>query len=311
MAVALQMRPEVALWSASERVLSAVTNRSTRAMYRKALSDLLSWCDKFQSPSLSARVVQNHISYLRKHGYSRSTINQRIVAIRKLARKAGEIGLLPLEEVVAIARLKGVKVSGAVRHSLTKDQCEALINIPDPRTMKGKRDRALLAVLLGCALRRSELLALEVEFLRQTAGGWFFNNVSGRGGRRRRVLVPPWVREALGVWITAAGITKGPIFRRLNTDGSVTDVRICGQTVLSTVTKYGHNIGLTVKPDDLRRACAKLCQLEGAGLEQIQLLLGHSTVQVTQEFLGVRPGGPTPANDMLGLKWRREKTLAS
>ena len=90
---------------------------------------------------------------------SHSTINQRLSAIRKLAMEAADNGFMPSELATGISRVRGAKQSG-IRSGqwLTREQAEKLISAPDAATMKGKRDRALLAVLVGCGLRR--ILAL-------------------------------------------------------------------------------------------------------------------------------------------------------
>jgi integrase len=81
--------------------------------------------------------------------------------------------------------------------------------------------------------------------------------------------------------------------------------------ILSIVSGYGKQIGMEIKPRDLRRTCARLCRGSGADLEQIQLFLGHSSIQITEQFLGRRENVSSPPNDGLGLRWRRAKKLAS
>jgi integrase len=76
--------------------------------------------------------------------------------------------------------------------------------------MEGKRDRAILAVLLGCALRRSELAALECGHIQQRDGRWVLVDLVGKGKRIRTVPIPPFVKVAIDAW-TAAGLIRGPI----------------------------------------------------------------------------------------------------
>jgi len=59
-----------------------------------------------------------------------------------------------------------------------------------PETLKGKRDRAMLALLVGCGLRRAELLSLEVDQIEQREGRWVIPDLAGKGNRRRTVPVP-------------------------------------------------------------------------------------------------------------------------
>src|SRR3954447_18557356 len=66
---------------------------------------------------------------------------------------------------------------------------------PDPETLKGKRDRAILAILLGCGLRRRELADLEFTHLQQREEHWAIVDLVGKGGHIRTVPVPEWVRK--------------------------------------------------------------------------------------------------------------------
>ena len=79
--------------------------------------------------------------------------------------------------------------------------------------------RAILAVLLGCALRRSELAALECGDIQQRDGRWVFVDLVGKGKRIRTVPVPPFVKVATDAWTAAAGLSEGPIGGKLATPG--------------------------------------------------------------------------------------------
>jgi len=92
-----------------------------------------------------------------------ATINLWLAAIRRLAYEASDAGLLSPELVAGIRRVKGVKQLGhRVGNWLTARQGRLLLSAPDRSTMRGKRDAAMLALLLGWGLRRSELAALDM-----------------------------------------------------------------------------------------------------------------------------------------------------
>ena len=73
--------------------------------------------------------------------------------------------------------------------------------------------------------------------------------------------------------------------------------------MLDVVKEYGEPLGIRVRPHDLRRTCAKLCRAGGGDLEQIQLLLGHASIQTTERYLGARQNLADAPNDRLGLGW--------
>src|SRR4029079_14859223 len=161
--------PAPAGLAAVERlVLDAVQSPATRLQYAKALRDFFAWRAGQGSPAFSRALVQAHRAALESRGYAPATVNQRLAAIKKLAREAAANGLLDPATAAGIAQVPGVKQSGTrAGNWLTREQAQALLDRPDPRTRKGRRARALLALLLGCALRRSEAAALTVADLQQ------------------------------------------------------------------------------------------------------------------------------------------------
>src|SRR5581483_6782364 len=195
-------------------VLDAVSSPSTRQMYGKALADFFRWRAEQGSPLFSRAAVQAHRAVLESKGYAPSTINQRLAAIKKLAREAAANGLLDAGVAAAIDAVPGVKQSGSrVGNWLTRKQAEALINCPDPATLKGKRDRALLALLVGCGLRRGEAVALTFDHIQQRDGRWVIVDLRGKHGRLRSIPVPAWVKQAVDFWCLAGGVTDGRILR--------------------------------------------------------------------------------------------------
>ena len=96
---------------------------------------------------------------------------------------------------------------------LTAEEARRFWQAPSPDTIKGRRDRAILAILLGCGLRRWELADLEFTHLQRRDEHWAIVDLVGKGGHIRTVPVPDWVKAALDLWVVAAGISAGRLFR--------------------------------------------------------------------------------------------------
>jgi site-specific recombinase XerD len=110
-----------------------------------------------------------------------STINQLLAAVRRLAYEASDAGLLSLDLAAGIKPVKGGKQVGVrLGNWLTAEQGRALVEAPSVETLRGKRDRAILAVLLGCGLRRSELVHLKLEDVQQREGHWAIVDLVGK-----------------------------------------------------------------------------------------------------------------------------------
>jgi len=183
--------PPAGLAAVERLVLDAVPSPATRLQYAKALRDFFAWRAGQGSPAFTRALVQAHRAALESRGYAPATVNQRLAAIKKLAREAAANGLLDAAVAAAIDQVPGARQSGTrAGNWLTKAQAEALINCPDPATLKGTRDRALLALLVGCGLRRAEAVALTVEHIQQRDGRWVIVDLRGKHGRLRSIAVP-------------------------------------------------------------------------------------------------------------------------
>lgn len=285
-------------------VLDAVSSPLTRAMYGTALDSFFLWWEGQGRPPFARAAVQAHRAWLEQQQYSPSTVNQRLAAIKKLAREAAASGLLAPDVAAGIDQVSGAKLTGnRAGNWLTRDQAQALINLPDAETRKGKRDRAVLGLLVGCALRRSEAAHLNFSDIQQRDGRWVIVDLRGKHGHIRTVPVPGWVKLAVDEWASAAGITEGRLLRSMNRHGAITGSSISPQAILAIISLYGQKLGLKVQAHDARRTCAKLCRTAGGDLEQIQLLLGHASVQTTERYLGTKQDLSDAPNDRLGLHW--------
>jgi integrase len=237
-------------------------------------------------------------------GLGAVSINVRITAVRKLAVEAADNGLLAPELAAGITRVKGVASKGVrLGNWLSIRQAQALLNAPDVTTTKGLRDRAILAVLLGCGLRRSEVAALTVGHVQQRDGRWCIVDLIGKHGRVRTIPMPTWVKVATDAWTTAAGVAEGYVFRPVNRAGQAQGVGLSEKVVWQLLQPYAAAAGVPgIAPHDCRRTCAKLCRAAGGELEQIQLLLGHASVQTTERYLGTKQDLVHAPND--GIKLR-------
>lgn len=284
-------------------VTDAVTSAHTKRAYSRALADFIAWFQQTGQPALNKAVVNAHVAALRTAGVSASSINQRLTAIRKLALEAADNGLIDQATAQAISRVAGVRSEGKrLGNWLSKEQAQALINAPDVSTVKGLRDRAMLAVLLGCGLRREECAGLRMEHIQQREGRWVIVDLIGKRNKVRSVPMPSWAKAAVNAWCSVAGIKSGPVFLSIRRGGHVQQDAMTAQAVRDTVADYAQQVGVNVAPHDLRRTFAKLAHKGGSPIDQIQLSLGHSSIQTTERYLGVNQDLHSAPCDVLGLK---------
>jgi integrase len=215
--------------------------------------------------------------------------------------------LLSPELAIGIRRVKGVKRLGRrIGNWLTQDQAQGLLNAIPPDTLAGKRDAAIIALLLGCGLRRSEVVSLRLDQLQSREGDWVIVDLLGKGGRVRTVPVPYWCKALIDIWLRDSRVTDGKIFRRIWKSKTELGLGVATDVVWCAVRRYAKQIGVDhLAPHDLRRTCARLCHSSGGELEQIQFLLGHASVQTTERYIGCRQKFKDAVND------RFEMSLAS
>jgi hypothetical protein len=177
--------PQVDHWQRLKRlVLDSVSSPITRRVYNLGLDEFFAWYGQEpRSGFIKATVCAWRVA-LEARGLGTVSINVRITAVRKLAVEAADNGLLAPELAAGITRVKGVASKGVrMGNWLSVRQAQTLLNTPDITTTKGLRDRAILAVLLGCGLRRSEVAALTVPHVQQRDGRWCIVDLVGKHGR--------------------------------------------------------------------------------------------------------------------------------
>jgi integrase len=234
---------------------------------------------------------------------SPSTINVRLSAIRKLVGEARRNEMISLEEAANLTDVPNVRQKGTrLGNWLTREQTKELLAVPDRSTLKGKRDYVIIALLVGCALRRRELATLNIEDIQLREGRWVIIDLRGKGGRIRTVAVRIWVKQGINAWMTAAKIEEGRLLRPVSKSGKIQREELGDWAIWSVVEQSSKQIGIEhFGAHDLRRTCAKLCRKNGGDLEQIKFLLGHSSIQTTERYLGSEQEIAVAVNDNLGL----------
>jgi len=228
--------------------------------YQHAIDEFVAWYCSEPRLAFNKTVVLRYRFYLEERGLAPGTINVRMAAVRRLAYEAADSGLLSPALAAGIHRVKGVRKLGSrLGNWLTAGEASALWQLPDDQTLTGKRNRAILAILLGCGLRRRELAELTLESLQRREERWAIVDLIGKARQIRTVPVPNWVKDTIDVWLTAAGIENGPLFRCVCRAGKSWGDGISEKTVWHVVKKTASSMNIPhLAPHDLRRSCAAL-----------------------------------------------------
>jgi integrase len=205
---------------AKAAVLNSLTSADAQRGYRHAIDEFVDWYCSEPRLAFNRIVVLRYRSYLESRQLAPGTVNLRLGAVRRLAYEAADCGMLSSDLAAGIRRVKGVKKLGVrLGNWLTAEQAHSLWQAPDNQGLKGKRDRALLALLLACGLRRHEAVGLRIDDLQQREEHWAIVDLLGKAGHVRTVPIPDWVKGQLDEWLEAAGIARGRVFRRVTRMG--------------------------------------------------------------------------------------------
>lgn len=285
-------------------VIDGLPSENSRRAYQRHLQEFFVWHASENRPELNKALINRYVKTLRAAKLSSATINQKLSAIRKLASEAEDNNLLDSRVANGIRAVKGVPFRGRrTGNWLSKEEAQMWLNAPDVKTLKGVRDRAILAILIGCGLRRAECAILSVSHVQQREGRWAIVDIVGKRDKMRTVPMPSWAKSAIDSWTYSARIEEGFVFRQVNKGGNLMGEGLTEQAIYNIVVSYAEKLEKSgIAPHDLRRTFAKLAHKGGSPIDQIQFSLGHDSIQTTEKYLGVEQDLTDAPCDHLGLR---------
>lgn len=280
---------ELTTQSLVDRAIAAALTGLSPASSRVYHSRMRSWIAWAGTKPLNRETVKQWIAAMQEGGTTAQVINQSLAAIKRLATEAAELGWLDGATDTQIRAIHGRKVSGVrTGRWLTAEQVDSLLVGIDRTTARGRRDAALISVLVGCGLRRAEACSLTLDQISQHNGDHLIRNLTGKGGKVRSVGIPDWAYRALESWLRdreRARADSTAVFRSFYLNGQING-SLSTTAVRDIVQRAGERIGMPdLNPHDLRRTHAKLARVGGAPLEVIQRTLGHASVRTTEIYL--------------------------
>lgn len=273
-----------------ERGASPETIRAYRSDLRQFLSFLLSGGASSDGPLQPERVdpqsLRHFLGWLDRRGEKKSSLARKLAAIRTLYRfllREGRVSRNPA------AQIRTPKLPQELPKVLTKEEADALMELPEGDSLQSSRDRAILETLYSTGARVSELVGMSVEDLNLAEG---LVRLRGKGRKERVVPIGAVAVQAVQDYrqnLRCAGIKgqrsehlREPIFK--NNRGG----RLTARSVERIVAMHSRGLaGGSVSPHTLRHSFATHLLDEGADLRAIQELLGHASLGTTQKYTHV------------------------
>jgi site-specific recombinase XerD len=247
----------VSLQGTADQARQMIRNRhseSTRRAYAGDVMAFQQWAEQHGQQVLPAspETVALFITAQAEQQLAAATITRRLAAIRYLHRESGHANPCDCELVSGV--MAGIRRTvGAAQRQVapaTADRLKAMLDACGD-TLQGKRDRALLAVGFGGALRRSELAGIQLDDIEFTQEGLRIRlrqSKTDQDGRGQTVPVLDGrnlqVKAALENWLAASGITSGPVFRTLGKGDRVLPTAISGRSIADVVKRRAAQAGL-------------------------------------------------------------------
>lgn len=264
--------------------LDSVHSEASRRAYKRAITAFLAFA-KPQGAAFDRALVLAYRAHLEASGKSAATCNQQLAAIRALAREARYAGLIGKEAEEGIREIHSTPIRGQKTGVwLDKGQILELLAAPDQKTQRGRRDFVMCALLVGCGLRRAEAVGITCDQVRMLDGVLCLCDLEGKGGRVRTVPMPRFCWQAVQGWIAEVGGT-GPLLRSFAKNGTLNGA-MDPSSVFWLVQAMAKELGFEgLAPHSLRRSYAKACLDGGANLDQLRLVLGHSSLSTTTRYV--------------------------
>ncbi|SER52495.1 Site-specific recombinase XerD [Azotobacter beijerinckii] len=277
--------PAAAEWFAN------LDNPRTRRAYRGDLEDFCGFIG-LQAPEQFRDVTRAHVLAWRKHleqrGLSAATLRRKLAALTSLFDHLLECNAVAGGNPVHGVKRPRIESNEGKTPALGDHQARALLEAPDPATLKGRRDRALLAVLLYHGLRREEAARLSVHDL-QDRRGIKHLKVHGKGGKLRYLPLHPVAAERIHAYLEASGHhledPKAPLFLPLR--GKRTGSGISADGIYALVGAYARAAGITVEGlgvHGLRATAATNALEHEADIAKVQQWLGHANISTTRLY---------------------------
>jgi integrase/recombinase XerD len=256
---------------------------NTRVAYRTDLAQFMGFLQRREINHMNrvqAQHVREHLLSQRKRGLSTRSLSRQLAAIRMFCRFLVREKLLPSDVTQTI---DSPKLWRLLPHTLSYDEVERLLDVPQPNTKLGLRDKAMFELIYASGLRVSEAASLKLSDTNLEAG---FLRVLGKGSKERIV---PVGKLAVG-WLNRYLQQGRPAFAQADTTGEVflsTRGRpLSRKTIWHLIKKYSRAAGIdkNITPHTLRHSFATHLLENGGDLRVIQEMLGHVNIATTQIY---------------------------
>ena len=279
----------ISLKATLEGLVSGQLSANTRRAYQHDARQFVEWLAT-QDLLLSA-LTPNDVKQYRRFlvdSYAPASATRKLIVARRLLEEAVERGLLPNNPA---RRVEGIEMEQETPHTALKpQQARQLLEAIDLSTNQGKRDYAMLLLLLKTGIRRSECAALSLGDLLEEQGHYVLLIRHAKGNKRRKVKLAVEVRRAIDEYLEAVSRMElektAPLFVQFRRGDHSQEKPVSDHLIQRVVERYAEasELGLKLTPHSLRATFVTLALEGGAKLQQVQYAVGHADPRTTERY---------------------------
>jgi len=235
-------------------------------------------------PLLQYHHIAQIRSTLQGNRKSANTINLTLSACRGVMKACFNLGLIKADQLMSInevKRVRGKKLPSG--RCLSKKETKALITVcKRDKSISGKRDLAMIVLMLATGLRRSEVVALNMGDYNTRNGELIV--MAGKGNKQRVVFIQTEPRRLIKLWLDSRGRELGALFQPINNQKSI-NRHMTSQSLYDLLKKRSIEASIDkCSPHDLRRTFVTRLLESGIDINTVRQLAGHSDIQTTARY---------------------------
>ncbi|MGR6837887.1 tyrosine-type recombinase/integrase [Aliivibrio wodanis] len=281
--------PKVSSLNAAQAYLLSLNSENSRSTMRSNLNKIAYLLGKFDLNNcpweqLNRDYVLGVIEALKSEKLESATINTYIAGIKGVAQELWLSKKITTENYQLIKHIKQMKGSRLAKgRALSSSEIQLLFSSCNDQTIKGIRDSAILGVLLGCGLRRSEIVDCSIGNFNAEEGSL---RVLGKGNKERMCYLPQQSLALLSLWLTTVpGENNRALFTRIRRFDTVTTDKLSSQAILHILNERRKQAGIKAfSPHDCRRTFASMLLDNGEDISTVKDAMGHASIITTQKY---------------------------
>lgn len=288
--------PMIAPLDATGQVIKSFLNNLNTAGSRRVYAREIGFFREFVKKPLAQIDLDDVIAFKANlKGLKTSTIARKLVIVKAFLTFAHEMRVI-LRNPARL--LKVPRVHQAEPQILTVEEAQAMLRSPDRRCLQGRRDHAILALLMSAGLREAELCALNVSDVAQKWKHHVLTVRHGKGDKPRSMSLPDAVWATIAAYLELRGRVRPeePLFLTLGKRG-LAPTRITPKAVDYLVAVHSRRalISKPVTTHLLRHVACSFALASGATAKEVQEMAGHGSILVTNRYLHLTEKGETSA----------------